>query len=112
MARKAIAIVLVSLFVFSFVTPAYCGDTTVKKLGRGVCNVLTSPFEISNQMSKVNQKDGPMAGITYGVLKGIMMIGVRAVVGVYEIATFPIPFPKGYQPILTDPEFFFEDMNW
>ena len=29
----------------------------------------------------------------------------RAVVGVYEIATFPIPLPKDYEPIITDPEF-------
>jgi hypothetical protein len=40
------------------------------------------------------------------------MMCVRAVVGVYEIATFPIPLPKGYGPILKDPEFFFEEMIW
>ena len=35
--------------------------------------------------------------------------GNRAVVGAYEVVTFPIPLPSDYEPILTDPEFFGEE---
>lgn len=110
--KKAIFIAILSILVLSFAAPAYCGDNAVKKLSRGISNVITCPFEILEQASRANNNDGPWAGCTYGILKGIGMMGVRAVVGVYEIATFPIPFPKGYQPILRDPEFFWEDANW
>ncbi|MBI4974295.1 MAG: exosortase system-associated protein, TIGR04073 family [Candidatus Omnitrophica bacterium] len=111
MLRKAFAIILISVFVFSSTRSAYC-DTALKKLGRGFCNVITSPLEIPEQTQRVNNSDGPMAAVTYGFLKGIIMTGVRAVVGVYEIATFPIPFPRQYKPILKNPEFFLEDMVW
>jgi len=109
--KKMIALFMVFLLMISFVTPAYCGNA-VKKLTRGACNVVTCPFELFEQVQRVNNSDGPMAGMTYGVVKGLGMIVVRAAVGVYEIATFPIPLPKHYDPVLTDPEFFFEDMNW
>ena len=112
MIKKTSVIGLIFLFIFiSLATPAYC-DTAIKKLGRGVCNVITCPFEILEQIQNVNNSDGPMAAATYGVLKGIAMTIVRAGVGTYEVATFIIPFPKDYQPILKDPEFFFEEMNW
>ena len=108
---KSIISGLIFLFLVSLADLAYC-DTALKKLGRGLCNVITSPFEIPEQTQRVNNSDGPMAAVTYGFLKGVVMTGVRAVVGVYEIATFPIPFPRQYKPILKDPEFFLEDMVW
>ena len=111
MAKKILLVAIIVLIILNLSSPAYC-DNAIKKLGRGACNVITSPFEIIEQTKRVNNSDGPMAGFTYGFLKGVVMTGVRAVVGVYEIATFPIPFPKNYKPILNDPEFFFEDMNW
>lgn len=111
MFKKIFVIGLISLMIFSLTSSAYC-DTAFKKLGRGICNVVTCPFELFEQSGRVNQVDGPMAGITYGLLKGVVMIGVRAVVGVYEIVTFPIPLPRHYGPILKDPEFFYEGMNW
>ncbi len=111
--KRILALGLIFLFVFGFTTSAYCAENNaIKKLGRGICNVITCPFEITEQIQRVNNADGPYAAATYGVLKGVAMIGVRAIVGAYEIATFPIPFPRHYEPILKDPEFFFEDMNW
>lgn len=108
-------LILITLLLASFVlicsTPAYCDDA-LKKLGRGLSNVVMCPFEILLQIARVNNSDGPMAAASYGVLKGVGMTGLRALVGVYEVATFPIPLPKYYKPILTDPEFFFEEMNW
>lgn len=111
MAKKLFLFGLTALFIVSFLTPAYCDDA-VKKLGRGVANVITCPFELFAQPKEVNNSDGPMAAATYGILKGVGMACIRGLVGVYEIVTFPVPLPKGYKPILTNPEFFFEDMNW
>jgi putative exosortase-associated protein (TIGR04073 family) len=86
-----------------------CNNDAWKKLGRGVCNMATFPLELPSQISKTNLTDGPMAAFTWGLLKGVGMTGLRALVGVYETVTFPMPLPERYEPILTDPEFFFED---
>ena len=109
--KKAAAIILVFVFCISLTASAHCDDAG-KKLGRGLCNMVTFPFEITEQIQRTNQSDGPAAALSYGLLKGLGMMTLRAVVGVYEVATFPLPLPKGYKPILTDPEFFFEDKNW
>ena len=108
MAKRFIAIVMIFLCVVATVSPAHC-DTPLKKFGRGVANIIFSPIEIFEQQSRVSTDDGPMAGITYGLFKGVLMMGVRALVGVYEIATFPIPYPAKYRAILNDPEFFFSN---
>jgi putative exosortase-associated protein (TIGR04073 family) len=112
MIRKTIIAGLIFLSLTAVFTAESYSDTAVKKLGRGIANVATCPFELTNQMQRVNNTEGPFAGATYGALKGVAMIGVRAVVGAYEIATFLIPLPRGYKPILKDPEFFFEETNW
>ena len=109
--KKVFLIGIIFLLLLAMSSQAYCQDP-LKKLGRGACNVVTFPFELPEQIQRVNNQDGPMAAWTYGLIKGIGMMGVRAMVGVYEVATFPIPLPKDYKPILTDPEFIFEDKNW
>jgi putative exosortase-associated protein (TIGR04073 family) len=112
MVRHTILIALIAFLVIaSFAAPGYCDDA-YKKLGRGLCNIGTFPFEILLQSSRVNTSDGPMAALTWGVLKGIGMSFVRLGVGFYETVTFPIAGPNHYGPILTDPEFVFEDSNW
>ena len=106
--------IFVFLLIFSILagvtSPAYCGGP-VEKLGRGLSNALTFPCEIPYQISQTNKQNGLMAALSYGVLNGIFMTGARALVGVYEIATFPIPAPGDFDPILTDPEFFF-NTSW
>ena len=111
MTRTILIVVLILSFAVITAAPAY-SDDALRKLGRGVCNAVTCPFEIPLQMSRTNQSDGPFAGVTYGFIKGVGMMTLRALVGVYETVTFPIPLPRHYKPILSDPEFFFEDMNW
>lgn len=83
----------------------------LRKLGRGIANCLTFPIEIPNQISKTNNNDGPVAAISYGAAKGIVMGIFRMVVGGYEVLTFLIPLPEWYRPILTDPEFMLENWN-
>jgi len=111
MIRGFIVSVIIILTVLSFASPAYCDDM-FKKLGRGFCNVVTFPLEIPEQIQRTNIAEGPFAAMTWGPIKGICMTVVRAAAGVYEVVTFPIPIPKDFKPLLTDPEFFFEDKSW
>ena len=106
--KNIVKIVFVVFFVNFVLFSSYSlqADTPIKKLGRGVANVVTCPLEVCNGIQQVNDSDGVFAALTWGLLSGIFKTGVRAVVGVYEIISFPIPFPKDYGPILTDPEFF------
>ncbi|MBU1038484.1 MAG: exosortase system-associated protein, TIGR04073 family [Candidatus Omnitrophica bacterium] len=110
MARRTILIALVVfLLTVAFTSPAYCNDP-VRKLGRGICNLFTFPLELYTQFADVNDHFGLFAAATWGILKGVGMSAVRLSVGVYEVATFPIPIPGDYMPILTDPEFYGESM--
>ena|SRR3989338_2123292 len=111
MVKKLSICMVISLFSLTLATPAFCYDP-VTKLGRGLCNILTSPLELPAQSSKANNSDGPFAGATVGVLKGLQMTVTRAVVGVYEVATFMLPAQKNSEPILKDPEYFFETSNF
>jgi len=127
--RKMIVVIIVAAFMAAFTAPGYCewkaanyprptpekGSATdhcgdcLQKLGRGFLNCITFVFEVPSQISKVSKCNGPLAGFTWGIVKGIGMSGVRAGVGIYEIVTFPLACPEGYKPILTDPEYFFAD---
>ncbi len=110
MRRLFLAAVIISLFIVS-ATPAFC-DGPVTKLGRGICNMLTFPLEVPEQISRVNSSDGPFAASTVGVLKGLGWAVGRAFVGVYETITFAFPMPKNYEPVMTDPEYFLETSNF
>lgn len=111
MFKKIISAGLIVFIILSMaVSSAYCDDA-LKKLGRGLANCATFPLEIIEQIKRTNASDGPTAAYTVGILKGVSMMVVRAAAGVYEVVTFPVPLPKQYEPILSDPEFFFEDTN-
>ncbi len=75
----------------------------IRQLGRGVSNVLTGLWEVPFNMYNVMQDSGDVAGATYGALRGAYRCGVREVVGVFEILTFPF----GWGPVI-EPEFPFE----
>ena len=77
-----------------------------RKLGRGVSNIVTSIFEFPKSIQETLYEDGIIAAGTYGILDGVYKFTLRTLVGVYEVATFPIPFPADYAPIV-DPEFMF-----
>ena len=101
------SIIFIAILAILFVSSAAYADNALKKLGRGAANVLTCPFELPYRVGEANEESGPFAAITYGILNGFWRMGVRGVVGLYEVVTFPIP---GYGPIVDDPEFFLEDL--
>lgn len=84
------------------------GHNALRKLGRGLANLLFGIVELPNQITKANSEHGGAAAFTYGVGKGFARWIGREVVGAYEVVTFPVPVPKGYQPVMK-PEFPNED---
>ena len=92
-------------------------DGPIRKLGRGFANVVFGIFEVFIQPYKVNEIEGGIAALSYGLFKGVFYFIAREVVGVVEIVTFPIPLPgastskyywsaKGYGPLI-EPEWIF-----
>jgi putative exosortase-associated protein (TIGR04073 family) len=79
----------------------------LRKLGRGIANVLFGVVEVPNQCTKAVSDHGG-AGMAYGLPKGFVRWICREFVGVYEVVTFAVPVPKGYKPVMK-PEFPNED---
>lgn len=103
--KKCFAILIAITLVLSFAITAKAGEDTngpVDKLGRGAANIATAPFELIDGMAEENEKNGMIAGLTTGFLKGVIGTIRRAVVGGYEAATFPLPVTGDYDPIIED----------
>ena len=100
-------ILFVVIMTFTLTVNAYAQDP-IRKLGRGLANTLTGMVELPYKIQEVHEESGPAAAATYGVLKGLVDGIYRTLVGVYETATFFIPFPKNYAPIV-EPEFVLGD---
>jgi len=104
--KRNIVVFVAALIMLSFAGPAYCGGP-LKKLGRGVSNILTCPFEIPNRIYRAYKGSGFFAAITRGPIEGCVMMGYRGLAGLDETVTFYKPTSGGYEPIISDPEFFF-----
>lgn len=104
--KKITIFVLALLIIVSVCCKnAYAGDP-VRKLGRGITNILTGWFEIFKEIGLQVEESGDMAGIIVGPFKGIAKWIGRTAAGVYDVVTFLIPFPEGYEPLI-EPEFIF-----
>jgi len=97
-----LVLMLLSNLIFS---GACFAQDPAKKLGRGVANTLFGWITLFSTIEDTGKSDGVLAAVTYGVAKGLGKALQRTAVGVYELVTFPIPYPKDYKPILTKPEF-------
>jgi len=64
------------------------GDAMAKRGGRGVLNVVKSPFDLINTMEDIRFKEGMLPAMTYGVFKGVGTAIARAFYGLYEVGTF------------------------
>ncbi len=102
-------VIFISIIAILFISSASYADTPLKKLGRGLSNVITCPIELPYRIGQANEESGPFAAFTWGVLDGVTRAAMRLVVGGYEIVTCLIPLPLYYEPIIDDPEFFLED---
>lgn len=75
------------------------------KFVRGAANLADSLVEIPGTMMRKSKNEGMLEGMTLGTVEGVLNTIKRALAGVWEIATFPIPLPENYEPILSEPEF-------
>ncbi len=113
--KKLVQIVFIMVFILNMATPGYCGGPMkkftrgpMKKLTRGLSNLVTCPLEIPNRI-KMTAKEGKLIDtIGCGIPKALAMMIFRAAIGFYEVMTFPIPIPENYEPMITDPEFFWK----
>jgi putative exosortase-associated protein (TIGR04073 family) len=75
-----------------------------------LANTLFGIAEVPIQIQATMDREGSGAAATYGVLRGLQRFAMREGVGIYEIVTFPIPYPKYYEPIM-EPEFLLNEMQ-
>ncbi len=78
--------------------------TVQRKLQRGLINTFLSPLEISHEWERVKGTDALVPTWLTGFGRGLWCAGIRAVVGIYEIVSAPIPSPPDYRP-MQQPEF-------
>ncbi len=77
------------------------GERIALKTARGVDNtVLGLIADWPKTVYYQSQEHGVPYGMTIGFVQGLAVGLTRTAVGVYELATFPVPYPADYQPIL------------
>lgn len=108
--RIAVVFILVT-FISGFVISDASAQNPIRKLGRGIGNVLSGFLELPLSIVDTAEEEGYLAAMTYGVTKGVAMSILRTGVGLYETVTFLIPLPWGYEPIL-EPEFLMSEENF
>ena len=86
-------------------------DGMLRKLGRGIANIATSPGELLRTPAVVSQKDGNLAGATIGIVQGAWRTVLRALTGVFEVVTFYAEVPANFEPLM-QPEFVWHHGNW
>jgi putative exosortase-associated protein (TIGR04073 family) len=92
-------------------SPTYM-QGALRKLGRGAANAVSCPLELIRTPELVGRKDGYPAALTVGILQGAWNGVVRGVVGVTEVVTFFVEFPKQDFAPIVQPEFIYAHGNW
>ncbi|MDD5439352.1 MAG: exosortase system-associated protein, TIGR04073 family [Candidatus Omnitrophica bacterium] len=105
--KKIVTAVIIVCMVFCLAQAGYAEDSakqdSLKKLTRGAINVLTGWVELPKTMNEVSVDQNLLTGLTVGFGKGLGMLVMRTAAGLYEVATFPFPFPEDYAPVI-EPE--------
>ncbi len=107
--KRRLVVLFVAVLIISEAGAAYAETPAFRKFRRGFCNMLTFYLEVGHQMNKAANEGGVGKAMTLGLGSGLAMAGGRALAGVYEFLTFPVPFPPKYEPIMKDPEFFWTE---
>jgi putative exosortase-associated protein (TIGR04073 family) len=75
-----------------------------RKLSRGAINVLTGWVEVPKNIAERWKQTDPFSAIVWGQIEGHAWAFARTAAGVYEVVTFPFPYPADYEPLM-EPEF-------
>src|SRR5262245_53242914 len=78
--------------------------TAADKFGRGMAEVTTGFLELPGNMVAISRDKGTVSGMTIGFAKGLGMIPLRELVGVYDILSSPFAPPGHYDPVI-EPQF-------
>lgn len=70
------------------------------KFVRGLANLVTGLGEFPKQVYLIGKNEGWVQGTFRGPVEGLGMFIARTAAGAYEVLTFPLPVPSGYQPML------------
>ena len=95
---KAFLLLIITCFVLN--QKGYAAPGPFTKLGRGLTNIVTSPGELIYQPAQLSEDNNLWIAWLGGFPKGLVFIPIRILVGVYDVVTFPIPYPNHYGPIL------------
>jgi len=101
MKKYILVLSLAAVLLMQGASPALAKDDPFTKFGRGMANIVASPMELYAQPLLLAKNSEPAIAVFGGLFKGISMMIAREIVGAYEIATFPLPIPWGYRPIIT-----------
>ncbi len=113
MKQNWVTICVLALLVNCSVTVAFAGDESMawvatRKGVRGLTNAgLGVVVEVPKTVYYDTLEDGPLYGLTVGVLEGLSWGIARTLTGVYEVVTFPFPIPDEYRSIY-QPQYPFE----
>jgi putative exosortase-associated protein (TIGR04073 family) len=95
-------ILSLTLLVLAAAMATGCANAD-RKLSRGVANVV-EPIRLGEMRRTIEQTavwGGPYSGYSSGFVMGLKRTVVRTGLGVYEVATFPLPTPGyGYGPLM------------
>ena len=99
--KKYLLVFGMAAFVFASLLPrSIADDNAFTKFGRGMANIVISPAELYTEPILLSKDHDTTTAFFGGLFKGVVMIVAREIVGIYEVVTFPLPIPKGYQPII------------
>lgn len=78
--------------------------TATRKAGRGVTGLTLGILELPGNITQEWRNDGPLMGLTVGLVMGIVKVPSRTLIGAYELVTAPFALPAGYEALLA-PEY-------
>ncbi|MBU0548254.1 MAG: exosortase system-associated protein, TIGR04073 family [Candidatus Omnitrophica bacterium] len=125
--KNLILILSVLVLIFGSLTTGYCYDnetdsefifpsspleidrdeipyssSPVNKLERGIINLATFWMELPAEVAKVSKEQDPAAGVTVGVVNGVITSAIRGLTAIYDTATFPV---SSYTKPVMKPEY-------
>ena len=79
--------------------PESYGETMGRKLGSGFSNIGLGFFEVPKNVINTTNEGGMALGVTLGAVKGLIHMCGRAMAGVIDVLTFPLPTEPITMPV-------------
>ncbi len=96
-------IALISFMLLALCPPVWAQDP-IHKMGRGVVNLITGWVEVPKQMHRGRTDENPFKGFGGGLVRGAGLGLLRMGYGLYEMVSFPFPYPKDFASPYTEME--------